>query len=79
MDRERGYKADGDLIRDVEYTKHGRLCELRCYGSGWRIFFVHCKNYGGKLLIAGFYPKGSSINQHKEIQEACVRVNNIKI
>lgn len=74
---ERHYKVDNHLIKDVGSTKYGRLYELRCYESGWRIFFVCRKNFDEKMLIAGFYPKSSSTSQRQEIQEACVRVNNM--
>ena len=78
MDRakERGYTVDDDLIRDVGSTNLGRLYELRCYGEGWRIFFVSRKKSEKKVLIAGFYHKGGSAqSQNRAIREACNRVN----
>jgi len=68
----RGYAAVKPHIEDVRGTKKGRLLELRCLGTGWRIFFV-CS--GQAILIAGFYPKKNIREQSREIQEACNRIN----
>jgi hypothetical protein len=70
--KQRNYIVDNDLLSDVGRTILGRLCELRCYGEGRRIFFVRIKS---NILIAGFYSKASGISQEQAIQKAIKRVN----
>ena len=38
--RERKYHVDDHIIKSVGNAKYGPLLELRCYGSGWRVFIT---------------------------------------
>jgi len=70
------FDVDDNLIKNVGRTKHGVLLELRCYGAGWRIFFVCTATK--ELVIGGFYQKGTGTDrgQNKEIENAITRINN---
>jgi putative component of toxin-antitoxin plasmid stabilization module len=55
--KKRKYEVDDNLLKNVADTKHGLLLELRIYGPGHRIFFVHREGMSPEVLIGGFYQK----------------------
>jgi hypothetical protein len=60
--KEKYYKADKYNLKHTkggERTKFGALLELKANSSGYRIFFVHRKNYSPEILVGGFYKKGT--------------------
>jgi hypothetical protein len=73
--QKRNYEADDNLIKNVDNTKYGPLLELRMYGPGHRIFFVHRKDSSPKILVGGFYQKNESLSQNDAIQRAKKCVN----
>jgi hypothetical protein len=73
---EHGYEVDSDLIKNVGSTKYGTLRELRCLGTGWRIFFVLIKDINHEILIGGFYSKNGGIGQEQAIEDAKGRVDS---
>ena len=79
MDRakEVNYKAVVRFIKSaqVDKTKHGSLMELRCMGSGHRIFFVHRENCSPRVLIGGFYQKNESQSESDAIKTAKRRID----
>jgi len=74
--QDRDYYVDGDLIKNVGDTKYGPLLELRMQGPGHRIFFVHRNGCSPKILIGGFYQKGTGSSQNTAIQDAKMRIDN---
>ena len=76
--RERNYMVDSNLIKNTKSTKptkYGALLELRCYGSGQRIFFTVINEGGTKPLIGGFYHKSGGLSQNEAIENAIERIN----
>jgi putative component of toxin-antitoxin plasmid stabilization module len=74
--KNRNFEIDNDLLVNIGDTKkHGVLYELRCYGDGWRIFFACDHGSKDKLLIGGFFPKGTLREQNKKIEQAIDRIN----
>jgi hypothetical protein len=59
----------------VDKTKHGSLLELRCMGSGHRIFFVYRENCSPEILIGGFYQKNESQSESEAIKMAKKRID----
>jgi hypothetical protein len=77
--KKRGYSVDDKLIKNVGQTSCGVLLELRCYGSGWRIFFVYRRGLTPEVIIGGFYQKGIGKNatpQNRAIQDAISRIDS---
>ena len=73
--KKRNYVVDDKLIKNVADTKYGSLLELRMYGSGHRIFFVHQKDNSPEIIIGGFYQKNEALNQDDAIQQAKKRID----
>jgi hypothetical protein len=77
--KKRNYEADTNLIKNVAETQYGPLLELRIYGPGHRIFFVHRKNMSPEVLIGGFYQKNQALCQNKAIKNAKKRLDQHRI
>jgi putative component of toxin-antitoxin plasmid stabilization module len=77
--KKRQYEVDDNLIKNVTGTKHGPLLELRVYGPGHRIFFVHRKGMSPELLIGGFYQKNQAAGQNDAITNAQKRINEYQV
>ena len=77
MDRvkKRNYMVDDKLLKIVANTKYGFLLELRMYGSGHRIFFLHQKDNSPEIIIGGFYQKNETLSQNDAIQQAKKRID----
>ncbi|MHC6202255.1 hypothetical protein ACYULU_03575 [Breznakiellaceae bacterium SP9] len=77
--KEHEYNVDDDLVKNKHMPKtkkYGSLLELRCYGEGHRIFFVHRKGVVPEILIGGFYQKNQAMSQDEAIQKAKGRIDD---
>ncbi|MDR1533488.1 MAG: hypothetical protein LBU64_00080 [Planctomycetota bacterium] len=79
--KKQGYAVDANLMRNVGHTNHGTLLELRCYGTGHRIFFAYRRGISPEVLIGGFYQKGigdDATAQNNAIRNAIRRIDSYK-